>query len=97
MEAPHSPPAHDIEDINKSLGGEKVCRKEEAEFGQAEGDIVADTLRDISADVCNCPHNPLTPGCPDRMVRASNLAFQGSVTVKKDPSVQSLISDCSWE
>lgn len=97
MEAPHSPPAHDIEDINKSLGGEKVCRKEEAEFGQAEGDIVADTLRDISADVCNRPHNPLTPGCPDRMVRASNLAFQGSVTVKKDPSVQSLISDCSWE
>ena len=78
MKAPHSPPAHDIEDINKSLGEEKVGGKEETEFAQGEGDIVADTLGDISADVCNCPHSPLTPGCPDQMVRASNLAFQRS-------------------
>ena len=60
MKAPHSPPAHDIEDINKSLGEEKVGGKEEAKLAQGEGDVVADTLRDISADVCNCPHNALT-------------------------------------
>ena len=78
MKAPHSPPAHDIEDINNSLGEEKVCRKEEAELAQGEGDIVSDTLRDISADVCNCPHDPLTQGYQDQMVRASNLAFQRS-------------------
>ena len=56
MKAPHSPPAHDIEDIDNSLGEEKVRRKEEAELAQGEGDIVADTLCDISADVPNCPH-----------------------------------------
>ena len=59
MKAPDSPPAHDIEDINKSLGEEKVGGEEETELGQGEGDAVADTLRDISADVCNCPHNVL--------------------------------------
>ena len=79
MKAPHSPPTHDIEDINNSLGEEKVCRKEEAEFAQGEGDIVSDTLGDISTDVCNCPHDALlTQGYPDRMVRASNLALQRS-------------------
>ena len=59
MKAPDSPPAHDIEDINKSLDEEKVGGEEETELAQGEGDAVADTLRDISADVCNCPHNVL--------------------------------------
>ena len=68
MKAPHSPPAHDIEDIDNSLGEEKVRRKEEAELAQGEGDIVADTLRDISADVCNCPHNVLTLGCISELI-----------------------------
>ena len=98
MKAPHSPPAHDIEDIDNSLGEEKVRRKEEAELAQGEGDIVADTLCDISADVSNCPHiNVLSLLAV--FIKWRDLAFKVlTVTVRqRDPSVQSLTCDCSYE
>ena len=94
MKAPHAPPAHDIEGIDKSLSEEEVHGKEENELAQVEGDVVADTLRDIFADVCNCPHFVLTFGCISELmlcVPSKDL----TASVKKDPSVQSLISDCS--